>query len=170
MSPFLVFLRFIGYGADWAPISEYEKEIVMKNIATIALFIATTFIAAGSAPAQDHLVKATVPFSFTVGDQTLPSGTYSIGSGVNPPYVLAIRNSDKNVSILTLARPDQDNHASDNTLVFHRYGNQYFLSQIRSDGASMNIHFPTSKAEKRAKTQVEEAGRFVNDPVLLALK
>ena len=52
----------------------------MKNIAAIAVIVATTFFAAGSAPAQDHLVKATVPFTFTAGDRTLPSGTYTIGS------------------------------------------------------------------------------------------
>jgi hypothetical protein len=149
---------------------ETQKEIVMKNIAAIALFIVATFIAVGSAPAQDHLVKATVPFSFTVGDQTLPSGTYTIGSEVTSPDLLAIRNWDKKVHILTLGRPDQSNPRHENTLVFHKYGNQYFLSDIHSEGSSMNIHFSTTKAEKRAKAEVEGAGLHVNDPVLIALR
>jgi hypothetical protein len=33
----------------------------------------------------------------------------------------------------------------------------------------MNIDFAASKTEKRTRAQVEEAGRAVNDPVLIAL-
>jgi hypothetical protein len=142
----------------------------MKNLATVALFIVTTFIAAGTAPAQDHLVKATVPFNFTVGDSALPSGTYTIGSGMNSPNLLVVRNWSKNVAIQALGQPDQSNSRHDNTLVFHKYGNQYFLSGIHSEGASMDIHFPVTKAEKRAKAQVEEARLSVDEPVLIALK
>jgi hypothetical protein len=65
--------------------------------------------------------------------------------------------------------PNQGNPGQDNTLVFHKYGNQYYLSEIRSEGASMNIYFPVTKAEKRARAQVEEARLFVDDPVLIAL-
>ena len=142
----------------------------MKNIAAVALFIVGTFIAAGPAPAQDHLVKATVPFSFTVGGQTLPSGTYTIGSRATSPELLAIRNWDKKVNILTMGRPDQSDPRHENTLVFHKYGDQYFLSDIHSEGSSMNIHFSTTKAEKRAKAQVEEARIHANEPVLIALR
>jgi hypothetical protein len=142
----------------------------MKKISAIALFVVATFIAAGPAIAQDHQVKATVPFNFTVGDQTVPSGNYSIRSEMNSPTLIAIRNWDKKVAILSLARPNQSGQGHDNTLVFHKYGNQYFLSDIRSDSASMHIHFLTTKAEKRAKAQVEEARVSVDEPVLIALK
>jgi len=53
--------------------------------------------------------------------------------------------------------------------VFHKYGNQYFLSDIFSEGASMNVHFPTTKAERQAKAEVERAGVRANEPVLIAL-
>jgi len=142
----------------------------MKNIAAIALFVVASFIATGPAHAQDYTVKATVPFNFTVGASTLPSGTYTIGSRTTTPAVLSIRNWDKQVSILSMGLPNQSNPGRNNILVFHKYGNQYFLSDIRSEGAAMNLHFPTTKAEKRAKAQVEEAGLFVDDPVLIALK
>jgi hypothetical protein len=151
-------------------IYEPEKEIVMKNIAAVALFIASTIIAAGPASAQDHQVNANVPFNFTVGDRALPSGSYTIGTEMNSSALIGLRNWDKKVSILSLGLPDQDNRRHENVLVFHRYGNQYFLSDIRSEGSSMNIHFPTSKAEKRAKAEVEDARLSVDEPVLIALK
>jgi hypothetical protein len=140
----------------------------MKNIAAIALFIAASFVAS-SAPAQDHMVKATVPFNFTVGERTLPPGTYTLGTPSDAADLLAIRNRDQKVNILSMGMPNQDNGGRDNTLVFHKYGNQYYLSEIRSHAASIDLRFPMSKAEKRARAHVEEAGLFVNDPVLIAL-
>ncbi len=142
----------------------------MKNIAAIALVIVATFIAAGPAPAQDHSVKATVPFNFTVGDRTLPSGTYTIASDMTDPDLLVIRSRDQKAGALCLGWPNQDKHGSDNTLAFRKYGNQYFLSDIRSKGTSMNFKLPVTKAEKRAKAQVEEARLPVDDPILIALK
>ncbi len=142
----------------------------MKNIAAIALVIVATFIAAGPAPAQDRVVKATVPFNFTVGEQTLPSGTYIIGPTSTAPNLITMRNWDKHVAVMSLGQSGQSYRGTDNTLVFYQYGGQYFLRDIHSEGASMHVHFTPSKAEKRAKSQVEEAGRFVNDPVLIALK
>jgi hypothetical protein len=146
-----------------------EKEIVMKNLTTLALFIASAFVAAGPAPAQDQLVKATVPFTFTVGDHTLPAGTYTIGSQLSAPDVITIRNWDKKIAVFSLGQPDQSNPKYTDRLEFHKYGDHYYLSDIHTADGSMNTHFAPTKAEKRARTQVEEAGRFVNDPVLIAL-
>jgi hypothetical protein len=56
-------------------------------------------------------------------------------------------------------------------MVFHKYGNQYFLSEIRSaDSSSMNLRLPVWKAEKRARMQTQEtaaaAGPFSSDVVV----
>jgi hypothetical protein len=152
-----------------APVTQSEKEIVMKNIAAIALFIVAVFTVAGPVSAQERMVKATVPFNFTVGDQTLPAGTYTMGSTAPNPDLVAIRNWDKKINVLSLGLPNSSTRAYDSKLVFHKYGNQYFLREIRSEGTSINIYFPTTKAEKRAREQVQEAGLFVDDPVLIAL-
>jgi hypothetical protein len=141
----------------------------MKRISAIALFIAATFITAGSAFAQDNQVMANVPFSFTVGNSTLPSGTYTIRSRVASPRVLSLNSWDKGVHVMTIGQPDQNNPKRADKLVFHKYGNQYFLSEILCSDESMNIHFATTKAEKRARTQTNSAGLFVSDPVLIAL-
>jgi hypothetical protein len=167
VSPFLAPLRFTEYGADWR--QENRKELVMKNIAALALLVATTF-AVDSALAQDHQIKSTVPFNFTVGDRTLPSGTYVISSDMTSPELVTMRNWAKKAGAFSLGLPNQSNPTQDNSLVFHKYGNQYFLSDIRSDSVSMHVHFPTTKAEKRAKARVEEARLSSDEPVLIALK
>ncbi len=141
----------------------------MKRIAAIALFVASTLLTVGSAVAQDRQVKATVPFNFTVNNSWLPAGTYTIGSNSDTPNLLSIRDRAKSVHILAMGLTDPRDSEKVGKLVFHRYGNQYFLSEIRCGSASMNVHFPATKLEKKARTQTQEAGLRVNDDVLIAL-
>lgn len=141
----------------------------MKRIAAIALFVLASLITAGTAKAQDHAVQATVPFNFTVSGSIVPAGTYTIRSSATSPNVLNVTAREKSIHILVMGQTDSSDPGTDNKLVFHKYGNQYFLSEIRSGASSMNIHFPTSKLEKRARQQRQEAGLRVNDNVLIAL-
>jgi hypothetical protein len=142
----------------------------MKNIAAIALFVAAGFITAGSAMAQDHKVTATVPFDFSVDGTSLPAGHYTIGSDANTPHILTIRDWDKGVKVMAITLTDESNSKYDNKLVFHRYGNRYFLREIHANGASMNCRLVPSKQEKSAKASTEEASLRVNNDVMIALK
>jgi hypothetical protein len=54
-------------------------------------------------------------------------------------------------------------------LVFHKYGGQYFLSEIRSEESAINVKLAPSKQEKRAKAETEQAGLRVNNDVMIAL-
>lgn len=141
----------------------------MKNLTAIALFVAAGFVTAGSALAQDHKVTATVPFNFTVDGRTLPAGNYTIGNDINSPRMLTIADRQKGVTVMTITIPDSG-YAADNKLVFHRYGNQYFLSEVRTSSSSMSCHLTTSKQEKWAKAQTQDASLRVNNDVLIALK
>ncbi|WP_353068705.1 hypothetical protein RBB75_16395 [Tunturibacter empetritectus] len=142
----------------------------MKNLTAIALFVAAGIATAGSAMAQDHKVTASVPFNFTVNGRTLPAGNYTIGNDSNSPRMLTIADRQKGVALMAITVPDNSSSA-DNKLVFHHYGNQYFLSEIRTANGSMSCHLTTSKQEKRARTQAqEEASVRVNSDVLIALK
>jgi len=141
----------------------------MKRIAAIALFVAATLLTTGNAVAQDHRVKATIPFNFAVNDSWLPAGTYTIDSDANSPNLLKIRDRANSVHILAMGLPDTRDSEKVGKLVFHRYGNQYFLSEIRCGSASMNVHFPATKLEKKARTQTQEAALRVDDEVLIAL-
>jgi hypothetical protein len=141
----------------------------MNRISAIALFVAASFVTAGSAMAQDHQVKASVPFNFTVNGERLPAGTYTIGSDITSPRVVTITEREKKVHLMAITLPDSNGSGTTNQLVFHKYGNQYFLSEIRCDSASMNAHLTTSKQEKWAKAQTQEADLRVNNDVMVAL-
>jgi hypothetical protein len=126
-----------------------------RTIAAIALFVASLFITAGI---WAQGVKATVPFGFTVNSRYVPAGTYTIRSSSTDPDLLVISDPQRKASWLTMALDEPANAtAKDNVLVFHKIGDQYFLSQIRSETGLMHLYFPASKAEKRARLQTQEA-------------
>jgi hypothetical protein len=141
----------------------------MKSLSAVMLYLAMTAFTALCAPAQDREVRVTVPFNFTIGNQTVPAGNYIVSSRSESPDLVHIRSLEKKVHLMTLGRPEHDPKQHTNALVFHKYGGEYFLSDIRTGNSSMNFHFPVSKAERRALTQRDEAGLFPNDPVLVAL-
>jgi hypothetical protein len=140
----------------------------MKHITALALFIAATFITAGKAIAQDYAVQATIPFNFTVNGKLLPAGNYRLGTDITSPHVLKISDWTQHVHALALAMPASEGKRKANQLVFHKYGNQYFLSEIRSEESGINVQLATSKQEKMARTETQVAGLPVKNDVIIA--
>jgi len=136
-----------------------------RTTSAIALFVASLFITAG---VWAQAVKANVPFDFTINNTTVPAGTYTISS--TSADVLRITDQ-KHVHLLTTALMDSGNGAKANVLVFHKYGDRYFLSEIRSkDSSTMNMRLPVWKSEKQARAaQIQEAGIPLSSDVLVAL-
>lgn len=64
----------------------------MNRIAAIAVFAGATLMTASSARAQGSVVKANVPFNFTVNDTVLPAGNYTFGFDLMCPDMLIIRD------------------------------------------------------------------------------
>jgi len=89
-----------------------------------------------SVNAQSKRSFINIPFSFTVGDKTLPAGEYTIAPirrDSHNVWQVESRNRDKSVLFTTI--PVWDSHTPDETnLVFNRYDGQYFLSQILTGG------------------------------------
>jgi hypothetical protein len=138
----------------------------MKRIIAMAFCLAS-LIAASHASAQDHVVKADIPFDFTVGGKLLPAGTYLVTSDTYSPNVIQIQSPRRDVAVFSIAYTSGD-VSKTGKLVFNRYGHQYFLSKILCSSADMNVQFPTSKLEKRTRSQ--EAQLRSNDQTFVALK
>jgi hypothetical protein len=137
----------------------------MKRFPVIALVILAGACAAASLQAQSHDVRADIPFSFAVGSKQLPAGHYEFVTG--PSDTIVTRNTDNEAVILS--RTEQAFHAvgSLNVLVFDKYGDDYFLREIRCPSIAMNVEIPQSKLEKQIRVQV--AG-LAPSQSLLALK
>jgi hypothetical protein len=123
----------------------------MKRITAIALLAIANFAMAGTSFAQSKMVRANVPFDFTVGKQLLPAGTYTIKR--ESEGLIVIKNHDKPITVLTIADPDGAKSPNGGKLLFHKYGDQYFLSEILADSADLDVRVHPSKAEKTAQLQ-----------------
>ena len=134
----------------------------MKNITAIAIFTLAGLLAAGDALAQQHAVRASVPFSFTAGGKVLPSGNYSITRvGDN---VIEIQNSEQHVEMLARAFSTVDQSKNGNVLVFERHGDQYSLREILSP-RSMNLSLPAEHWKRGSYLQ--EAMNSPSDGMVL---
>jgi hypothetical protein len=125
----------------------------MKRITAIALLAIANLAMAGTSFAQTEGVQAKVPFDFTVGNKVLPAGTYRIQSQTKSGAVIVIRNHDKPIAMLTTVDQDGTRSKDGGKLIFHKYGDQYFLSEILCDSADMNVALHPSKAEARVRLQ-----------------
>jgi hypothetical protein len=123
----------------------------MKSITSLALLALAGVLSVGSALAQDTQLRATMPFDFTVGSKTLPSGTYT----VTPVFstVVAIRSWDRNTSAVSVATPDSGQPYNGSKLIFDKIGNRYFLREVIGGSHGLNVNLPLSKAEQKARSQ-----------------
>jgi hypothetical protein len=133
----------------------------MKRIFAIALFLATSFMTARAALAQDVAVHVDVPFSFNVNTTTLPAGKYTIFADLDQPAVLTIRDQTNAIVAVNLAINDPSGSGKAGRLVFNHYGDQYFLNEIRFKSASQGVVFPVSRLEKRAEKLSHKERRFI---------
>jgi hypothetical protein len=112
------------------------------------------------------IAKATVPFDFTVGQTHLPAGTYEISPLAHAAILIRDNRTAKGVLSLFNWKETSSRGESAPKLVFHRYGDKYFLSQVSrgNDGGVMQL--PTSKLEK----EVQIAARSVPQKTVIAAK
>ena len=110
------------------------------------------------------IAKATVPFDFTVGQTRMPAGTYEI-SPLSHAILIMDRKTAK--SVLSLFNSEEPSRGdSTPKLVFHRYGDKYFLSQVSRGNGGVVMQLPTSKLEE----EVRIAGSSVPQKTVIAAK
>jgi hypothetical protein len=98
-----------------------------------------------SAYAQTVNLKADVPFNFIIRGATLPAGEYTI-QGLGDGRAIAVRGPKANTIVLS-QRCASINPAKQSKLVFHRYGDRYFLAQLWVAGSDSGRQLPKSPRE-----------------------
>src|SRR5271169_5105493 len=115
---------------------------------------AALLVPASAAMGQTRIgdVVADVPFAFSVAGQSLPAGHYIVAAvGDN----IRIFNSQTNG--LYIPTHGATRSASDGTkLVFHRYGDSYFLSEVWVTGNTTGRELFRSRAERELATRNAE--------------
>lgn len=128
---------------------------IIKGLTMLTVIVGIALVTAvGSANGQSALVStAKVPFEFNVADKALPAGQYIVkaitesGNGV--------RISGEDGSAMRLTHRISSNKAPDRgKLVFHRYGQRYFLSQVWNAGEKTGLQLLKSKQERNIEGQL----------------
>ena len=122
----------------------------MRTAYTMIAMLVLTGSLAVAAEAQNsgprHLV-ANIPFQFYAGDATLPAGEYTI-TQVNPASdrtVMQFRTKNGSRTAMLQMGSVIGKSLDQTSLVFHRYGDRYFLAQAWIQGESEGFEPANSK-------------------------
>ena len=101
------------------------------------------------------MVKAEIPFAFTVKGETLPAGNYEVfASDLEDPTVWVIRSETAGtVASVPTELVEAEAPATQTELVFDVVGQQHFLRQVWVEGSSDGREITTSKEEKALEAQ-----------------
>ena len=96
-----------------------------------------------------------VPFNFTVSGKTLPAGEYIVARSqpFNEGFMIRAKDGSAGAFLQTLPVQTKENQAQ-TKVVFKRYGNEYFLSQIWISGRSTGRELPKSRQERALEREL----------------
>jgi len=142
----------------------------MKRTIATAFLAVASLLTAGGASAQNSATQANIPFNFAVGNTVFPSGTYEISapSATDPQMLLIHNKAHWKLAAMVMTNEGNQRYTGDGYLLFHKYGEQYFLSEVNCPAAAIAADLPSSKRESRARTR--EASIEPPQRVLLALR
>ena len=119
-----------------------KKQVLRIVVGAVALLAALAAVAQNSS----GKVLVNVPFEFVVGSQHMPPGRYMVTSAANGFLQIHDTEVADNQMFLPV-NSIYSNSPKDAKLVFHRYGDTYFLAEVWNGGA-IGREVLKSKAEK----------------------
>jgi hypothetical protein len=139
-----------------------RKQFVEKLAKISLLSVVAMFMAVGSARAQSLANRLTVniPFDFTVVDKKLPAGEYSVGRAQTfaGDVVLSVDGVNHDAHVLSLTSSAQSLDPKPAAiLIFHRYGDQYFLYEVWPKGATSGRAIAKSRAEREVEQKARQS-------------
>ena len=131
------------------------RTLIHKDrIALIVAFAALLAQPGVKAQSLGNTVIADIPFAFQINSQQLPAGKYRLETeGSDLLWVKGTSGS----GVMMVMKDHLNKPASKGAVVFHHYGNQYFLREVRSPGTDAVVWSSETKAERRAKLELEAA-------------
>src|SRR5438093_8575585 len=129
------------------------KKKVLKRLTILSLVSMFTLCAAVvSANAQLSVpIRAKIPFDFSLGDKKLSAGEYTFSrlSGTADNKTMLVRSVDSSTHMFQSSLVAQVlTPKNESTLVFHKYGDQYFLEQIWTSGEQEGTQLSESRSQR----------------------
>ena len=115
-------------------------------------------------------MRVSIPFDFTVQGKTLPAGEYEVRRINDEPTGLLMRNLHaKHDNIVFETEPKVDRSITKNDeLIFTRYGDSYFLSEIVTAGEQTGEEVYPSHRERELKREMMTRNQSQPETVTVA--
>jgi hypothetical protein len=121
-----------------------------KHLLRISMIAA---LAASAIHAETY--SANVPFDFVLGNKTVPAGKYVVDSAASS-NVVNIRSIEHNAGSAVIGNTmTAVDYARTSKLVFHRYGNRYFLAEVWTRGSDAGRRLPETPQERELAAEAK---------------
>lgn len=119
----------------------------------VLMILAVSVCASAQMPASDRVV-AQVPFTFVVANRVVPYGQFTVQRTGPMANVFAVSNPEANISFVVTATAKRGiETAGEYSLIFHRYGNRYFLTALKIAGSDTVYSIAQSRYEEELLAQ-----------------
>lgn len=135
-----------------------EVEIMRKLLGVMAAGCLLTLLVVVSAHAQDPggAIRVSIPFDFTVEGKALPAGEYEVRRFNDEPIGLMIQNvrHRRDEAMFQTEPRDVRRIPNHSLLIFHRYGDSYFLSEVVTAGEQTGEELRPTREEKTLRSEM----------------
>jgi hypothetical protein len=140
----------------------------MKTLKTFVLAMSAVAMLGTTGLYAQIGVAANVPFNFTVENSRMPAGDYLLVPTSSTSGVIQLLNRETGKSILvnapsTLAAYTR-NGAESGVIIFHRYGDRYFFSEVWTPNGVAG-HAKPSKLEREIQASTGKQVAVVSVPL-----
>ena len=131
-----------------------QRTLITSTMLSLLLMLTAVTVSAQSG----HGGVIDIPFNFIVGQKVLPSGEYTVGArSMASDTVWLVQSRDANAAAFFLTIPVRAGETQENTrLVFHKYGDRYFLSQIWIPGSTLGRELSMPRLERELAKDLAE--------------
>ena len=137
-----------------------DRKVIKRLMMLSLVSLFTLSAAVTSANAQlSNPIRVKIPFDFNIGDRKLPTGEYIFSrvSAFSGNGLMSVSSVDASAHLFQSTNAAQVlTPKNKSTLVFHKYGDQYFLEQIWTGGEQEGTQLPQSRGERAARQQLAQ--------------
>jgi len=129
-----------------------------KLLGVMAAGCLLTLLVVVSAHAQDPgtAIRVSIPFDFIVEGKSLPAGQYEVRRVNDEPTGLIIQNiyHRRDEALFQTEPHDERRTPNRSQLVFHRYNDEYFLSEVVNAGEERAEELRTTREERHLRSEM----------------
>ena len=128
------------------------KKQAFRTITMLSFLLVLAAVSVNAQRLSDDSISVNIPFDFAFAETKLPAGNYTLRRIVLPSSYdrLVIQSADGSGDSHTgMTRPNRTSEApKQSNIVFNRYGDQYFLSQVWMAGSDTGRDLFQSRNER----------------------